>query len=196
MNEYHYSLLRAVLTNGREGCGLDNPAPVLDKLGWAAEFGVYSGTSLGMIAEHMPVIGFDSFEGLPEDWREGFPKGAFDLSGQPSLGSGLLPPANAMIVPGWFKDTTPWFPFPDLTLVHIDCDLYSSTLTALNSVSPYIGVGTIVVFDEYEGVGPDGEFSDEKRAWEYFLITFGYAAEQIGHHAEAAAFKITRGSDD
>jgi hypothetical protein len=34
---------------------------------WAVEFGVYTGYSLGLIAQRLPVIGFDSFEGLPED---------------------------------------------------------------------------------------------------------------------------------
>ena len=52
-----YAVLRGVL-------------PHVPEWGWAAEFGVYSGYSLDLIAAYKPVIGFDSFEGLPEDWRE------------------------------------------------------------------------------------------------------------------------------
>ena len=45
--------------------------------GTALEFGVGEGHTLRMIAQQMPVIGFDSFTGLPEDWRPEYPKGAF-----------------------------------------------------------------------------------------------------------------------
>src|ERR1700752_2086506 len=45
--------------------------------GTALEFGVGTGTSLRIIAQTMPVIGFDSFQGLPENWRDEFTKGAF-----------------------------------------------------------------------------------------------------------------------
>ena len=48
-----YAVLRGVL-------------PHVPEWGWAAEFGVYSGYSLDLIAAYKPVIGFDSFEGLPE----------------------------------------------------------------------------------------------------------------------------------
>ena len=43
----------------------------LDLKGEAAEFGVATGTTLALIAQHMFVTGFDSFDGLPEDWRAG-----------------------------------------------------------------------------------------------------------------------------
>jgi hypothetical protein len=49
------------------------------------EFGVASGRTINHIAKTRsgPVYGFDSFEGLPEDWRSGFSKGAI---------AGNLPP--------------------------------------------------------------------------------------------------------
>ena len=43
------------------------------------EFGVASGSTLTAIVEKAPpgmVHGFDSFQGLPEDWRPGFPAGS------------------------------------------------------------------------------------------------------------------------
>lgn len=160
--------------------------------GWAVEFGVYSGYSLAIIAEHMPVIGFDSFEGLPEDWREGFPKGAFDLTGEAALGMDLLPPAHAMIVPGWFADTAPTFPFPPLGLVHIDCDLYSSTVTALEAVTPYVDANTILVFDEYHSY--PGAEDHEERAFIEWVVKHDVTVEQIARgqseHAQEAAFII------
>jgi hypothetical protein len=51
------------------------------------EFGSYSGTSTRVIEnyfqshlgyENSTVYGFDSFLGLPENWRDGFPAGFFD----------------------------------------------------------------------------------------------------------------------
>lgn len=159
-----------------------------DPQGWAAEFGVYSGYSLGIIAEHMPVVGFDSFEGLPEDWREGFPKGTFSMEDEPHLGWNLLPAANAMVVPGWFSDTAPEFPFPPLGLVHIDCDLYSSTVTALESVYSAMSVGTLVVFDEYHGY--PGANEHESKAWKEFCERYRIVSTPIALGDEEAAFRI------
>lgn len=133
--------------------------------GWAIEFGVYSGYSLGLISEHMPVIGLDSFEGLPEDWREGFPKGAFNDENI------LLaaPRFNSLLAPGLFEDTLPPLlerGLPDIGLIHIDCDLYSSTVTALEGMCEYIKAGTIIVFDEFHGY--PGYEEHEFKAWTEF----------------------------
>lgn len=170
-----YALLRQVLNE-------------YDPQGWAVEFGVYSGYSLGLIADRMPVIGFDSFEGLPEDWREGFPKGTFGPDDGPSLGVTLLPPAHSMIVPGWFNDTLPSFPFPLLSLIHIDCDLYSSTTTALRWTKRHMMPGTIVVFDEFQGY--DGWEQHEAKAWAEFLDEHEVVAEVIAEADQEKAFII------
>lgn len=159
--------------------------------GWAVEFGVYSGYSLAIIAEHMPVIGFDSFEGLPEDWREGFPKGAFSLTEAPGIRAGF-PPLNSMLVKGWFEDTTPTFPFPDLGLIHIDCDLYSSTVTALDAVTDHVGVSTILVFDEFHSY--PGAEDHEERAFNEWLAMTGFEVAPlvagVGENAQESAFQI------
>lgn len=48
------------------------------------EFGVWAGRSINYFARRAPVIyGFDSFEGLQEDWSGwSFPKGSFALKGR------------------------------------------------------------------------------------------------------------------
>ena len=158
--------------------------------GWAVEFGVYSGYSLDIIAAKMPVIGFDSFEGLPEDWREDFPKGTFAFPQEMSLP--YIP--NAMLVPGWFENTVPGFPFPPLGLVHIDCDLYSSTVTALNAITEAVFDGTIIVFDEYHSY-PGAEDHEEK-AFREWINRFDMEASVItrgeGQHAQEIAFTLSR----
>lgn len=158
--------------------------------GWAAEFGVYSGYSLDIIAARMPVIGFDSFEGLPEDWRDGFPKGMFAVLDDERLAPTLPYAPNALIVPGWFEDTVPEFPFPRLGLVHIDCDLYSSTVTALDAVTEFIHDGTIVVFDEFHSY--PGAKDHEEKAFAEWLHRYGIDAEKIAEGAEEAAFRLSQ----
>lgn len=155
--------------------------------GWAIEFGVYTGQSLRLIAEHMPVIGLDSFEGLPEDWRPGFPKGKFGTQR-------IIPhaPGNAMIVKGLFSDTLPVLVergLPPLGLVHIDCDLYSSTVTALEGIKDAISPGTCVVFDEYHGY--EGSEAHEAAAWQEFCQRYVVVAEQVAEGPQEAAFVIT-----
>lgn len=167
-----YATLREVLARNPEG--------------WAVEFGVFSGYSTGLIAKQMPVIGFDSFEGLPEDWRPGFPKGKF--------ASGTLRhlphyPMNMTLVKGWFEDTVPTFPFPKLGLVHIDCDLYSSTVTALEGVLSAIGPGTYVVFDEFHGY--PGAEHHEAKAWQEFIDKYHILAETVAYGPEERAFVIS-----
>lgn len=168
-----YSVLRGVLTEHQPQ-------------GWAIEFGVATGTSLQLIADHMPVIGLDSFGGLPEDWRPGFPKGKFSRGGYVPL----IPP-NAMIVPGLFEDSLPGLVergLPYMGLVHIDCDLYSSTVTALDAVLPFIGFGTLIVFDEFHGY--EGHEEHEMKAWEEFIIRNKITYSVVGEGPEEKAFRI------
>src|SRR4029079_10140359 len=126
----------------------------------AVEFGIGSGTSTALIARRMRVTGFDSGRGLPADWRPGYPKGSF----------AFIPPVlvNTRIVIGWFEHTLPTFDFgtvQPLGLVHIDCDLYSSTVTVLEYVMPPVGPGCFLVFDEFHGYddGPGARAEDHEQ---------------------------------
>jgi len=156
------------------------------KSGYALEFGVATGFTLKMIAGKMPVTGFDSFEGLPEDWRAGFPKGMF-AQPAPSI-------VGAELVVGWFEDTLEkWIEsnaarMKALSLVHIDCDLYSSTVTILNGVGEYLVSGVVVVFDEYHGY--PGWEDHEFKAWSEFIERTGKQYEIIGHGPEQLAVRM------
>ena len=118
--------------------------------GLVMEFGVYRGASLTLIAEHakQPVHGFDSFEGLPEDWTHFQRKGRFSLDGQ--VPQFELPEIS--VHKGLFKDSLPSFlrdhPEP-ARFVHVDCDLYSSARDVLELLAPRIVAGSVIVFDEY-----------------------------------------------
>lgn len=170
----HYALLTYVL-NTYEPSGV------------ALEFGVGSGQSTRIINSYMPVIGFDSFKGLPEDWREGYPKGMFAQDGPPDI-----PEAEFII--GLFEDTLPIYIAGPRNrrfgLVHIDCDLYSSTATVLENLWPHhLQPGTIVVFDEWHGY--EGCEDHEQKAWREFAGTNDVTWEVLGHSFEQWAVRIT-----
>lgn len=156
----------------------------LNPEGWALEFGVGGGGTLATIADRMPVIGFDSFEGLPEDWRpdEGFGKGRFAQAKIPQI-------EGATIVVGLFEDTLPAFDWPEqVGLFHIDCDLYSSTRTVLEHAGHLIGPGSLIVFDEFFGY--PGHEDHEMKAWQEWALDHLCAYEVIGHGREQVAFRV------
>jgi hypothetical protein len=151
------------------------------------EFGVAGGDSLRELNRLCPgrrCFGFDSFEGLPEDWWTR-PKGAF-RSDPPRFDD-----ANVSLVPGLFDETVPQF-LEDwrgaAALVHIDCDLYRSTLTSLGAVLPACRPGTVVLFDEYYNYP---EFaSHEWLAWKQLRERHRIVAECIAYDGVRAAFRI------
>ena len=116
--------------------------------GLIPEFGVASGRTISHMAKLRPgskLYGFDSFEGLPETWRSGYGKGTF---------AGTLPPVpeNVELVKGWFDTTLPAFLRSrqgPIALLHVDCDLYSSTKTIFDLVGSRLTKGSVIVFDEY-----------------------------------------------
>lgn len=160
---------------------------LVDPEDWAVEFGVGSGETTRMIASVMPVIGFDSFRGLPEDWRPGFPAGKFGDQSMPTDIPG------ATLVAGWFSDTLFGYEFPErVGLVHFDADLYSSTVDALAAISPSIDTGTVLVFDEFHGYTDDlsGAVPGEQRAWAEYVHGTGIKFDVIGHGREQWAVQI------
>ena len=120
--------------------------------GCILEFGVARGKSINFLASNTSqiVYGFDSFIGLPEDWSGGnrfVPKEYFDFKGQMPL---CRP--NVKLIKGWFEDTIDDFKKDvndKIKLIHIDCDLYSSTFYVLESFKDRLIPGSLIVFDEF-----------------------------------------------
>lgn len=134
--------------------------------GLILEFGVAYGRSItviGKLVAPRKVHGFDSFEGLPEDWAAGVGKGAFAQAQLPEV------PDNVELLVGWFDNTLPPFlaanPGP-IAFLHVDCDLYSSTRTILTLCAERIVKGTVIAFDEYFGY--DGWREHEFKAFHEF----------------------------
>jgi hypothetical protein len=158
------------------------------KNGMILEFGVFSGNTINYISETLQssvVDGFDSFEGLPEFWRDGFDKGVFAIDGLPSVNS------NVRLHKGWFDDTLPAFlrngcADQKIAYLHVDCDLYSSTVTIFKLLRERIVSGTIIVFDEYFNYPgwQDGEFKAfkefiENSGLKYDYLTYNHLHEQV-----------------
>lgn len=140
--------------------------------GVIAEFGVYNGGSIGWFTKHYPdtqVFGFDSFEGLPEDWvvNNGvfLPKGHFNMGGNtPKFDLN----DTCIFIKGWFEDTLPgWVKENDsyLKILHIDSDIYSSCVTVLSNVKPMLRPGTFILFDEI--LTDEGEENEYKAFCEF-----------------------------
>jgi hypothetical protein len=116
------------------------------------EFGVSSGASMRYWSQALRqpaamLHGFDSFEGLPEDWNALNPQGAYSTSG----GIPQIDDPRVRFFKGWFHETLPGYEWPehDRLVVNIDADLYSSTKYVLDWVKPRLAVGSYVYFDEF-----------------------------------------------
>jgi hypothetical protein len=141
------------------------------------EFGVFQGKFLNLISAETPeiVYGFDSFEGLPEFWRDDYPRGAFGISGLPQVR------ANARLVKGWFSESLP--PFlrehsEKFAFVHVDCDLYSSTVSIFTLAEGRFQEGTVIVFDEFFNY--PGWQEGEYRAFVEFIARTKFTFEYLG----------------
>ena len=168
---------------------------VADQPGMALEFGVYTGGTLRAIARGrhgQEVYGFDSFEGLPADWRPGFDTGHFALTGD---AANAIDVPGATLVKGWFDESLPDFLASHLgpaAFIHIDCDLYSSTRTVLTLLRPRLVPGTVIVFDEFFNF--PGWEQHEYRAWTEFVDETGIVFEYLAYAADGwnVAVKITK----
>lgn len=121
--------------------------------GMMMECGVFTGRSINAMAKNFPerkLFGFDSFEGLSEDWAGvDLGAGAFDLEGK-------LPKVeeNVTLIKGWVDDTLPGFFKKNkgtIAYLHVDTDTYTPARTILSLAKERFRKGTIVLFDELIG---------------------------------------------
>lgn len=160
--------VRALLARvAREMAGqglLDVPAPTV------LEFGVFQGHSTRILAELFPagrIVGFDTFQGLPDDGRSDW-KLDFRVAGLPQV------PAHVELVAGRFEDTLPGFvasrreALAALRLLHIDCDIFSSAHCVFNALDAHIVPGRVIVFDELLNYD---EFAENELLALYLFLT-------------------------
>ncbi len=135
------------------------------------EFGVHQGHSIFYFANQngspdSRFFGFDCFTGLPEDWNGDFTRGHFDTGGRVPTTTD----SRIEFVVGLFQDTLPRFlanfKIHNRIIVHLDCDLYSSTLYCLTKLDSVLPKGAILIFDEF------GELLHEFRAVNDYLSSY------------------------
>lgn len=137
------------------------------------EFGVCGGQSfewwLGSNkSPNSKFYGFDTFEGLPENWGVFFNKGDM-YADVPQLND-----SRAEFIKGLFQQTIP--PFLQIhplengkrKVLHLDADLFSSTLFSLTMLFPYLKKNDILFFDEFNV--PNHEFFALKTFTEAFYM--------------------------
>lgn len=195
LSSLHWVLRHAKDTSAHAGLPVQVLMRGLDAAnveGITLECGVYFGRSLRLIAARTagPVHGFDSFQGLPEAWNSNEGAGAYSTAGRrPHVAT------NVTLHVGWFEDTLP--PFfascsDPVRLLHIDCDLYSSTRTVLEHAGHRLVPGSVVVFDDL--LGYPGYEQHELRAFEEFVSERKVEWELIGACllGRVVAIRITR----
>jgi len=155
------------------------------------EFGVASGTTINIIASlaKTTVHGFDSFEGLPEDWWGVYKKGTFA-----SYGRRPKTRKNVELHVGWFSDVLP--PFLEahrepVAFLHVDSDVYSSAKTVFDNLRDRIRPGCVIVMDEYFNY--PGWRQGEYKAFHEFLTQtrLGYRYLAYDECGEGVAVIIT-----
>ncbi len=133
------------------------------------QFGVFKGQTAKILESYIlpgrKLHLFDSFEGLPESWiNTPYKKGHFSVEDD---GMPVFDSERTVIHKGWFSDTVPSFVKDfdkKIPFIHLDADLYSSTLTVLTGLNDLITRGTILLFDEFFMPSKDGVSDDECRA--------------------------------
>ena len=151
------------------------------------EFGVWKGDSFKYLIKKFKLgFGFDTFEGLPEEWDEN-KQGTYSADGViPNIDGGTF-------IAGKFEETLPIFyskPRPMASIINFDADLYSSTFCALNYSKPVIDEHTILIFDEFI-INKNWE-KDEYRALNEFCCNnnLSYEVLAVSYFTKQVAVKL------
>lgn len=174
------------------------------------EFGVSRGTSLAAMHRateatghaDMHLVGFDSFEGLPPEaegqgWKPGEFRSPIGATWRYLRRQGV-DPGRTTLVKGWFRDTLTPDTVRDhhlgtVSLVMIDCDIYSAAREALDFCGPRIGRQAVIFFDDWGWSVERGE-RGEREAFGEFLEGHGpFEAETLpAYFDKARVFIVSR----
>lgn len=148
-------------------------------------------------------VGFDSFEGLPEiteiDRQDIWAKGKLAFSEKKFIDRVVAHgmPAQKLRTVAGFYDTSLTKELAEKLLpkkaavIYIDCDLYASTVSVLQWIPPFLQIGTVIVFDDWNCFSADPK-RGERRAWGEFLQAHANLRfERFVSTAEAQSFIFT-----
>lgn len=181
-----------------------------DVAGDVVEFGTYTGFTAMMLAQRMIATGkrlhlYDSWEGFPEmegvdslckevrdrKWNKGdlcLPNGFSD-----ALFSTIdaVIPGMVSMVKGFYTHSTP---VPkEISLLHIDCDLYNSTRIALDISAPSLSDGAVIMFDDFNNNLANNDFGERRAFMESIAtscepwFTYGWSGYAFIYHKRTGA---------
>lgn len=149
------------------------------------EFGCHSARTFSSVVnsanylkmDNMEFYAFDSFAGLPsvDQAQDGiFETGEFAtpiavFKDKVFAKTGYKIP-DKYLIKGFYSDSLTLEiqqRMPKVGVVHIDVDLYSSTIEVLNFLKPLIVTGTVILFDDYYCFPPDSEHGEMKALIEF-----------------------------
>lgn len=150
------------------------------------EFGCHSGRTFSAAVnaaayfsmKNAKFYAFDSFEGLPQtdSKHDGFfQTGTFCTSRREFVGivrnkTGVQL-AEEYIVQGYYCDSLTnelQTNMPKAGVIHIDVDLYSSTVDVLKFIKPLMVVGTILMFDDWYCFPPGSNMGEMRAVKEFY----------------------------
>lgn len=175
-----------------------------------AEFGTMSGVTSQIMARALSLqrdlVGrprrlhlFDSFKGLPDiesnvdlhsqHVRSGvwFP-GSCKILDRDELVRRVAryhPKQSIQVHDGWFSKTVPLLPADTrFAMIHIDCDLYQSTLDALSPLFQrgQVAEGAILLFDDWNCSRASPEHG-ERRAWSELTARYQIHSSDLGSYS-------------
>jgi len=150
------------------------------------EFGVFRGTSFIMASKlaqtyNMPAMrlfAFDSFEGLPNSEGKAFTQSEFlcsEVLFKKIIEKAGVDLSKVVIVKGFYSnilnENIKNKHNIKATIVHIDCDLYSSTKEVLDFIENIVTHGTILIFDDWDSFkDEDVENMGERKAFKEWSL--------------------------
>lgn len=180
-----------------------------------AEFGTMTGRTARVLARSLaaqPVdtvpgpprrlLLFDSFEGLPEasspvdkdsihvadgTWVRGTCKGLTPAE-LARVARRYLASSRVQVIVGWFADTVAALPErSQFAVVHVDCDLYQSTMDVLDSLfaRQFIAAGAVLLFDDWL-CNRASPHHGEQRAWTELTQKYRIEYRDMGPYGAAS----------
>lgn len=174
------------------------------------EFGVYNGTSLACMfraqermAVDAPLIGFDSFEGLPPEvvnedhgvWRAGQFSCPIEVTVD-NLEAKGVDADRVTLVKGWYRDTLAKPPadygIARASIIMIDCDCYSSARRALTFAESALDDVCVIFFDDWKLNDLDLRGQGEYRAFKEFLRSGRWSVTDLGAYSRKSKIFLVR----
>jgi O-methyltransferase len=149
------------------------------------EFGCHSARTFSSVInsanylkmDKMEFYAFDSFEGLPsvDSEQDGIFKTGEFATAINDFKSKVLDKtgyklSDKFLIKGFYSNSLTsevQKRMPKVGVVHIDVDLYSSTIEVLNFLKPLLVVGTVILFDDYYCFPPDSKHGEMKALMEF-----------------------------